>query len=451
MKILINASLPGCGKTYLLTKLFKEYQPKPYEKVVFITKANKALDNARSFLTGEKLEDKSFKTLDQFKENWKIIPNENGAETLKHLKSTPHISRYYYTLFIDEISMVSQYELDDLLDNFLVANIVAAGDTSQHSPIPVTYYEKTSKELNTYIDDGSQIASTFWDKTFVLNTPYRFKDESLVNVLHILKKKDVITSNFLEDNFTFCNTYTKDVNDLHICFTNKEVGSVNEEYVEEDKVSRYIMSRKWRFELSEFHSVTLHNGQFLNKDTAEVMFQQLREQQNIIVPAMAVTSHKLQGWTAQPKHNIYIHLNDFLSDKISSVTFMHALWVALTRAPSLKQIHFYGVSAKKAAYEISKRITSNWLQTLNGVETTQDDAFNEILNILNANEFKREDDTRYIEWLKKYGKAHTGQHKQHKASTLNIEDVKLFKATHSLRETAKHFNVSTTTIAKLTK
>ena len=47
MNILINASLPGCGKTYLLTNLFKEYQPKPYEKVVFITKANKALDNAR--------------------------------------------------------------------------------------------------------------------------------------------------------------------------------------------------------------------------------------------------------------------------------------------------------------------------------------------------------------------------------------------------------------------
>ena len=96
MNILINASLPGCGKSYLLTKLFKEYQPKPYEKVVFITKANKALDNARSFLTGEKLEDKSFKTLDQFKENWKIIPNENGTEVLKHLKSQSHISDRVY-------------------------------------------------------------------------------------------------------------------------------------------------------------------------------------------------------------------------------------------------------------------------------------------------------------------------------------------------------------------
>lgn len=444
MNILINASLPGCGKSYLLTKLFKEYQPKPYEKVVFITKANKALDNARSFLTGEKLEDKSFKTLDQFKENWKIIPNENGVETLKHLKSESHISRYYYTLFIDEISMVSQYELDDLLDNFLVANIIAAGDTSQHAPIPFTYYERTSNGLDSYVDNGSQIKPTFWDKTFILNTPFRFKDESLVNVLNILKKKDIITSNFLEDNFTFCNTYSKDANDLHICFTNKEVDIVNDEYV--DNVSRYIMSRKWKFD-----GFTVQNGQFLDKDNADILLQQLREQQNVIVPAMAVTSHKLQGWTAQQVHNIYIHLNDFISKNIDDVSFMHALWVALTRAPSLKQVKFYGVDAKQAANEINKRITSYWLQTLDGVETTQDDTFNEIINILNNNEYKREDDARYVEWLKMYGRAHTGAHKAHKASVLNVDDVKAFKATHSLRDTAKHFNVSTTTITKLIK
>lgn len=442
MNILINASLPGCGKTYLLTKLFKEYQPKPYEKVVFITKANKALDNARSFLTGEKLEDKSFKTLDQFKENWKIVPNENGTEVLKHLKSTPHISRYYYTLFIDEISMVSQYELDDLLENFLVANIVAAGDTSQHAPIPFTYYERTSNGLNEYVDNGSSINSTFWDKTFILNTPFRFKDESLVNVLNTLKKKDVITSNFLADNFTFCDTYSKDVNDLHICFTNKEVDATNEEYI--NKTSRYMMVRKWKFE-----DFTVQNGQFLNKDKADILFQQLHEQQSIIVPAMAVTSHKLQGWTAQPGHNIYIHLNDFINDRISDIDFMHALWVALTRAPSLKQVKFYGVDATQAANEINKRITSNWLQTLNGVEITQDDAFDEIITILDSLEYKRENDARYVEWLKKYGQAHTGAHKAHKASTLNVDDVKAFKATHSLRETAKHFNVSTTTINKL--
>ena len=166
---------------------------------------------------------------------------------------------------------------------------------------------------------------------------------------------------------------------------------------------------------------------------------------------MAVTSHKLQGWTAQPSHNIYIHLNDFLSEKISDVDFMHALWVALTRAPSLKQVRFYGVDAKQAAHEINKRIHSDWFQTLNGVETTQDDAFNEIINILDSCEYKREDDTRYVEWLKKYGKAHTGAHKAHKASTLDIDDVRAFKSEHSLRETAKHFNVSTTTITKLLK
>lgn len=444
MNILINASLPGCGKTYLLTKLFREYQPKPYEKVVFITKANKALDNARSFLTGEKLKDKSFKTLDQFKENWKIVPNESGVETLKHLKSTPHISRYYYTLFIDEISMVSQYELDDLLDNFLVANIIAAGDTSQHAPIPFTYYERTANGLNEYVDNGSSINSTFWDKTFVLNTPFRFKDESLVNVLNTLKKKDIITPNFLEDNFTFCNEYTKDANDLHICFTNKEVDATNEEYTE--KTSRYMMARKWKFK-----DFTVQNGQFLDKDEADVLLQMLREQQSIIVPAMAVTSHKLQGWTAQQGHNIYIHLNDFINRYIDDVDFMHALWVALTRAPSLKQVKFYGVDATQAANEINKRITSNWLQTLNGVEITQDDAFDEIINILDSLEYKRENDTRYVEWLKKYGQAHTGAHKAHKASTLDIDVVKAFKATHGLRETAKHFNVSTTTITKLIK
>lgn len=444
MNILINASLPGCGKTYLLTKLFKEYQPKPYEKVVFVTKANKALDNARSFLTGEKLEDKSFKTLDQFKENWKVVPNENGTEALKHLKSTPHISRYYYTLFIDEISMVSQYELDDLLENFLVANIVAAGDTSQHAPIPFTYYEKTVNGLNKYVDNGSQINSTFWDKTFVLNTPFRFKDESLVNVLNTLKKKDIITPNFLADNFTFCNEHTKDANDLHICFTNKEVDATNEEYV--DKTSRYMMVRKWKFE-----GFTVQNGQFLDKDTRDILVKELFEQQSVIVPAMAVTSHKLQGWTAQHGHNIYIHLNDFINDRISDIDFMHALWVALTRAPSLKQVKFYGVDATQAANEINKRITSNWLQTLNGVEIAQDDAFDEIINILDSLEYKRENDARYVEWLKKYGRAHTGVHKAHKASTLNVDDVKAFKATHSLRETAKHFNVSTTTINKLIK
>ena len=447
MNILINASLPGCGKSYLLTKLFREYQPKDYEKVVFITKANKALDNARSYLTGEKLENKSFKTLDQFKENWKIVPNDDGKESLKHLKSKPHISRYYYTLFIDEISMVSQYELNDLLENFLVANIVAAGDTSQHAPIPSRYYERTARGINEYNDDGTPIKSTFWDKTFILNTPFRFKDESLVKILDVIKKQDIISSNFLEENFTFCNSYTRDANDIHICYTNKEVDDVNNEYSEE--TSRFMISRKWTLD-----NFTYQNGQFLDKDNADILLKQLREQQSIIVPAMGVTSHKLQGWTAQPAHNIYIHLNDFINDKISDVDFMRALWVALTRAPSLKQVKFYGVDAKQVAIEINKRKQSKWYQQLNGVESTQDDAFNEIMDILDNNEYRKEDDERYVDWLKKYGDAHRvahKAHKAHKASTLNVDDVKDFRSKHSLRETAKQFNVSTTTITKILK
>ena len=450
MNILINASLPGCGKTYILTKIFKDYLPKSNEHCVFLCKTNKALDNAKSMLKGEPLQsNKTFRTVDQFKENWKIIPDDNGNERLVHLKSTPHISRCYYTLFIDEVSMVSDYELKDLLDNFIVGNIIAAGDLSQHSPIPSTFYEKTVNGLNSYIDDGSVI-NLQWDNVYTLNTPFRFKDENLVKVLNVLKTKDLITAEFLESNFTFVNEFTMQPTDLHICYTNEEVDRTNNMYEDVDKVTRYILNRKWRFNFC-----TVQNGQFVDKEYYNILKSEV-EETKMFSSAMAVTSHKLQGWTANISNDIYIHFDDFRKC-VEPTTVMRGLWVALTRAPVLSQVKFFGITPQEAANLINQNIKSDWLKTLNGVNKTQDEAYDEVIAALNNQEFDFKSDPRYIEWIAEYGKAHSVTHKQHKqhycsvSSKLNKEEVEAFNAEHSLRETAKHFNVSTTTITKLLK
>ena len=449
-KILIKASLPGSGKTYLLTELFKDYNPEDkYEKVVFITKTNKALDNAKNFLNGERLENKSFRTLSQFKENWKIIPNIDKTERLVNLKSTDHTSRYYYTIFIDEISMISQYEMDDLLNSFLVANIIAAGDTSQHSPIAAEYWEKTSSGLQSYIDDGSPIDPSFWTQVFEIDKPYRFNDPKLVETLNILKTKQIITKEFLEERFEFLDTWHKDGNNLHICYTNEKVDEINKEYGE--KISRFIIEKKWRFE-----NRTYQHGQFIDEETKHILESEL-DFNKIIVPAMAITSHKIQGWTAQPGHTIMIHLDDFAD--FDSVSFMHSLWVALTRAPNLNQIKFIGVTSERAANMIDKHITSNWYQSLTNNPISQEEIYEEIMSLLKSCNFDKESDPRYVAWIAKYGKAHSVKHKQHKQhkqykskiDRLNKDEILEYLKDHSKKETMENFEISRAILSKYLK
>lgn len=457
---LINASLPGCGKSYLLTKIFKNYKLHQNEHAIYICKTNKALDNAKAMLNGERLDKyKSFKTLDQFLENWKIISTDNdGGERLVHLNATSHISRTYWSIFIDEISMLSDTDIKEITENFRVANIIAAGDTSQHKPIKDIYYEKSVSGLIKHINSDTPTPNTFWNKTYILNEPFRFKDQKLIDFLDVLKQRDIVTEGFIERlNFPDC--YRQDSNDIHICYTNKEADETNEAYSEKELCSRWVLNRKWKFDLTEQLKMTLQNGQFVDEDFYSKV---LEAEKNLFSPAMAITSHKLQGWTAQPGHRIFIHLGDFdcsnIEDPIErSLAFMRSLWVALTRAPRLSQVNIIGCTKSEAVHLINKHITSNWYQTLNGVNISQDDAYNDIMAELEKT-VEDKTDPRFVEWLKDYGKAHSVQHKQHKQhkcntfDSLDVEAVKKMKADGaSIRTIAKIFGVSTTTINKALK
>lgn len=449
---LINALLPGSGKTTLLTKLFKAYTPKASEHCIYLAKTNKALDNAKSMIGGEMLSaNKSFKTIDQFRQNWHILTID-GVNHFVHESTKKQISRCYYTLFIDEISMVSALDIKEITDNFIISNIIAVGDASQHTPIAQSFIDKSPDGETIHTDDGSMIPASFWNNVYTLTESKRFNDKKFIDFLNVLKRKDIITPNFLTENLQFASSYSTSEYDMNICYTNECVRNVNYSYEQKNKVTRWLPIKKF---MDKDYDINYQNGQFIGPEGYDVIKTvDSNFVEKYVTPAMAVTSHKIQGWTADNATNINIHAGDFENEKISDASYMRGLWVALTRARSLSQIKIIGITAEHLANKINSAITSDWTDKNIGVSITVEQLYDTILDMLNADNFDYTTDERYADWVTNvYSKAHSVQHKQHKQhkqialTEEQIKDAKIIGA----RAWCRKYNLSNTTYYRAKK
>ena len=362
----IKALKAGSGKTTVLTQFFKESHLK---NKLILTPSNKARQGCiqklcENYSLSYEEATKYVMTLRSFKRNYvQLKQNEDDNEEYFTISSRDHISYEPYNLFIDEASMISNFEMQDLVKHWRIQNLILDGDCLQFEPIggkqaildaSGEVVKTETGEILLYEDSG-ELYKLPVNHQVLLTKQFRAHDEKLLNVIDLIKKGELIEA------LSEC-SYIKDcqneVTDWHIAYTNKRCDNLNSMY---SYISKYIVSKDDKlhgFFTSEIISAgdmrlaQLENQLILeaatNPDKKIPNFNEWKEKH--LKPAYAITCHKLQGATIE-QGDIYIHIDDILLGLKETITdevelaklFQKFLYVAISRATSIKQIHIYGL------------------------------------------------------------------------------------------------------------
>lgn len=364
----IKANFPGCGKSYVLQRV---YAKDPFKRKYYITPQNKQCADVVDRLKSNNCINPNVQTYAHFVGNWQVIKVEDQTfyiMTDKPSKRAP--TKKQIDLFIDEYSSLSKKQIDIIVSHFNVRNLITAGDANQFEPIPYhnTIYENGSKTkiLAEYHDDGS-LPDLPIDKQYVLTKTQRTFDSKLQKFIDDIKNaKDesifyTIASHIWDEN--------KRDDDLHIAYTNKLVDSVNNEYADKFDNKQYIVKNNDKQfgllkgtlcnEAEHKTYVDLKRNVFQNSEDVTDADEALEDWENYMFGySYAVTSHKLQGADVKDR-NIVIHLSDIISfilavdkdktlstidkakEKAKRIDIFHKfLYVAVSRASNMSQIHF---------------------------------------------------------------------------------------------------------------
>lgn len=369
----IKANFPGCGKSYTLQQL---YSRDPFKRKYYITPQNKQVVDVVDRLKSINCTNPNVQTYAHFVGNWQVIKVEDQTfyiMTDKPSKRAP--TKKQIDLFIDEYSSLSKKQIDVICQHFNVRNLITAGDAHQFEPIPYhnTIYETGSrtKVVAEYHDDGS-LPNLPIDRQYVLSKNMRANnDPDLATLINAIKNADA-ESIFNAISSRVWNE-TKQASDLHIAYTNKLVDSINNDYANEFANKQYIVknndkmfgilkgalcdstTRSTYIELKRNVFQTQYDEGQLNTTVDEALDSWA---DYTFGYSYAVTSHKLQGTTIEDR-NIVIHLSDIINfilavdndktlspatklrEKAKRVEIFHKmLYVAVSRATSLSQIHF---------------------------------------------------------------------------------------------------------------
>ena len=395
MKILeIKGIVPGAGKTTLLTNLFFNSQ---LTNKIILTPTNKG----RWICINKLIElgmdtdeaEKSVKTLRKFKRNFyerksktEYFDTETTEwkEHVDTIYTTTHSKKHFkkvWNIFIDEASMISKEEMDDLLQNWRIHNLVLDGDSNQFDPIGSSFemklYEKTE---SVWLDNG-ELYSVEADNQILLNKSMRARDPILKKAIELIKAGNVI------DGLIEVLTHHKSKNcenkltDWHIAYTNNKCDHLNQMY---EHPRRFIVTHNDNihgFNTSEILDI---DDRRLTDLDRTLMYENLKDpkvpsfdewMKNYLKPAYAVTCHKLQGTTLS-EGDIFIHIDDILFDlqKLDGITdraklFQKFLYIAISRAVSVDQINIYGfrdidlfTCITKGVTRLSK-VENEWVQT----------------------------------------------------------------------------------------
>ena len=372
--IQIKAEVPGAGKTFTLVKTFKKFKS---NKKIILTPSNKARQNAIRILNdlGEKNAENFVKTIRMFKKNYIRAKVEKywdfeSSEWIEEKKTDSYITipskrketRKPYDIFIDEVSMISEWELNDLVNNFWIRNLVTAGDINQFGPIGGWIAVLNSKGKIVKDEDGTELSfidqGKEWkpenSKKVVLNKSMRARDPKLVKALKLIKEGKII------DGIIQCMETSYDCEklptDTHIAYTNNKVEKLNKMY-EDVARKKWVVSEKddrlglyKMMELDDAQLEMIQNRWIMLGDEKESWEEYKSKHFKL---AFALTCHKLQGSTIE-KGNIFIHIDDILLGKTQEYykiedfakLFQKYIYIAVSRAVSIEQVNMYGLGVR---------------------------------------------------------------------------------------------------------
>lgn len=376
----IKGSVAGSGKSSTAARLFKTlYNEKVLKNLIILTPTNKTKYEMIAKLEDNGISSKAskhlVKTIRRFKRNYNEILYDNlrfddelgewveiSSNKQYILKQSTYHYKKIYNIIIDEASMVSDYEMQDLIEHYKIQNLFLVGDSLQFDPIGNNEVQKdisTKENITEWCDHGKtyNVPVNF---RIILNESLRAKEDSLQSLVDDIKGQTFgstsitnifsgLLSRFMDQTFDL-----KD-DDYHICYTNKQCDLMNSLY----ETKRWIVK-----ENDHTKSLSISKGEIYTKEQLDFYnikkrYEDLGRESSYedwfkhhFKPAYGVTCHKMQGTTIY-NENIYIHLEDILLCKsIESIQerldiFHKFLYVAVTRATSLDQIKIVAYTTKK--------------------------------------------------------------------------------------------------------
>ena len=364
----IKGIVPGAGKTTILTNLF--FNSHLTNKII-LTPTNQGRWHCINILIelgmDTKEAEKSVKTLRKFKHNFyerksktEYFDTETTEwkEHVDTIYTTTHSKKHFkkvWNIFIDEASMISKEEMDDLLQNWRIHNLVLDGDSNQFDPIGSSFEMKLHGKTDSVWLDNGELYSVEANNQILLNKSMRARDPILKKAIELIKAGNVIDG-LIE---VLSNREPKDcenkLTDWHIAYTNNKCDHLNQMY---EHPRRFIVTHNdniHSFSTSEI--LDIDDRRLMDLDRT-LMYEGLKDpnvpsfnewKKNYLKPAYAVTCHKLQGTTIS-KGDIFIHIDDILFNlqKLDGITdraklFQKFLYIAISRAVSVDQINIYGL------------------------------------------------------------------------------------------------------------
>lgn len=389
----IKALVPGAGKTTTLVRTFLQRISSKSNQII-LTPSNKNKQNIIRMLSefGVINAHKYVKTFREFKQNFVRATTQSrvyNPESMEYefkgstnqyftTESKFHYKKVYDVVYIDEASMISDKEIQDLIKHWKIKHLVLCGDANQFAPIP-NYCKLEGTVESEWIDEGEFYKLPI-DHQILLNKSMRAKDEKLEKVIKLIKE-----GKFLESIGRFQKHYDLDLQkgDWNIAYTNAGCDRINKLYESKGLVDKVIVvenDKKHNFSKSEILDVNDSRFERLRNELAVEDWLSWDEwQKYYLKPAMCVTAHKLQGTTI-PEGRVRIHLEDIAVglqnaevDYEETVdTIQKFLYIAVSRACDFDQIQmlWFGESIKNlfdGAMRAIKSCSHN-LQILNQMD-----------------------------------------------------------------------------------
>lgn len=331
--ISIKSLLPGCGKSYVLCYIFIKADLQNKKILVPTNKAKQEIINKLVYSFGYQKAnaEKAVETMRKFKGNYtKLICGDDGTTTYFNTTTKPKTWKKVWNIFIDEYSMFSKVEIDDLVKNVPIENIITAGDLNQFSPIANKYaqYDINNKVLTTvdgrlleFNDDGKP-ADLRADVEYILDTPIRSSNSKINTLANAIKTADF---SCLSDNEYFNSIFVSfnDIkNELPYCqsvaYTKRKCKDINSLINRKDK---YIA-------INNNEIIGFSKGEMFNRKQVEKMGEYVKsylQDNNKLIgdfdiepwinanfsSAYAVNAHKLQGSSISEK--VVIFIDDFIN------------------------------------------------------------------------------------------------------------------------------------------
>ena len=459
----IKGIVPGAGKTTVLTNLFFNSQ---LTNKIILTPTNQRRQGCINILMelgmDAKEAEKSVKTLRKFKHNFYERKSKTEyfdteatewKEQVDTIYTTTHSKKHFkkvWNIFIDEASMVSKEEMDDLLQNWKIHNLVLDGDSNQFDPIGSSFVMKLYEKTESVWLDVGELYSVQADNQILLNKSMRARDPLLKKAIELIKAGNVIDG-LCE---VLANHKPKDcenkLTDWHIAYTNNKCDHLNQMY---EHPRRFIVTHNDNihgFSTSEILDIDDRRLMDLERT---LMYEGLKDpnvpsfdewKKNYLKPAYAVTCHKLQGTTLS-EGDIFIHIDDILFDlqKLDSITdrsklFQKFLYIAISRAVSVDQINIYGlgdvdlltcIQKSKTGERIYNEVVDEICKLQENMRPLVDESIREdavefaaddeklleyALSCLSYDEGDVSDIEGAEEYLEEISKAHSVAHKPHK-------------------------------------